>query len=229
MSNQPQAHVADERELPPLPAQEYLGGDESFGDAVYGYTGEQMLNFVLADRAARAASAAIPAGANELSTLKPFAYCIIDGYDREYNTIDEFSGGRSNGVELYAAAQVQAILNERIAAGAPAEMPKPMASDLPGEAWVTPLRYGSQVTFYKPKKPHDWDDDEEKWYCYPLVRAAQPAPAPATDAEVDTHLDAILRASGSALRHYSMPKTVSDMRSAFRAAMLSANSPREAG
>lgn len=35
-------------------------------------------------------------------------------------------------------------------------------------AWVTPLRYGSQVTFFKPPKPQGWDDDEDEWYCKPL-------------------------------------------------------------
>lgn len=38
-------------------------------------------------------------------------------------------------------------------------------------------------------------------------------------ATIDKHLDAVLRASGSALRHYSMHKTLEDMRAAMRAAM----------
>ncbi len=37
-------------------------------------------------------------------------------------------------------------------------------------AWVSPLRYGSAVTFYKPVKPENWDDDEDEWYCYPLFK-----------------------------------------------------------
>jgi len=36
---------------------------------------------------------------------------------------------------------------------------------------------------------------------------------------LDKHLDAILRASGSTLRHYSMQKTLDDMRAALCAAM----------
>lgn len=36
---------------------------------------------------------------------------------------------------------------------------------------------------------------------------------------VDQHLDAVLRASGSALRHYTMQKTLDDMRCAMRAAI----------
>lgn len=40
-----------------------------------------------------------------------------------------------------------------------------------------------------------------------------------SDEVVDRHLDAVLRASGSALRHYSMQKSLDDMRAAMRAAM----------
>lgn len=40
-----------------------------------------------------------------------------------------------------------------------------------------------------------------------------------SDAEVDKHLDAVLRAAGSALRHYTMQKSLDDMRAAMRAAM----------
>lgn len=36
----------------------------------------------------------------------------------------------------------------------------------PPAAWVTPRRYGSQVTFYKPSRPDDWP--KEEWYCLPL-------------------------------------------------------------
>lgn len=39
--------------------------------------------------------------------------------------------------------------------------------------------------------------------------------------DIDKHLDSVLRASGSALRYFSMPKTLYDMRSAMRAAMES--------
>jgi len=40
-----------------------------------------------------------------------------------------------------------------------------------------------------------------------------------TDAEVDQHLDAVLKASGSALRYYTMQKSMDDMRAAMRRAM----------
>jgi len=40
-----------------------------------------------------------------------------------------------------------------------------------------------------------------------------------TDDEIDTHLDAVLRASGSALKHYSMHSTRQAMRAAMRAAV----------
>jgi hypothetical protein len=42
-----------------------------------------------------------------------------------------------------------------------------------------------------------------------------------SDAQIDTHLDAVLRASGSALKHYTMQKTLDDMRAAMRTAILS--------
>lgn len=42
----------------------------------------------------------------------------------------------------------------------------------------------------------------------------------ASDELVDQHLDAILRAAGSALRHYTMQKSKDDMRSALRRAIL---------
>lgn len=44
--------------------------------------------------------------------------------------------------------------------------------------------------------------------------------ADASDELVDQHLDAILRAAGSALRHYTMQKSKDDMRSALRRAIL---------
>jgi hypothetical protein len=40
-----------------------------------------------------------------------------------------------------------------------------------------------------------------------------------TDDQIDVHLDNILKASGSALKHYSMQKTKDDMRQALRQAI----------
>lgn len=40
------------------------------------------------------------------------------------------------------------------------------------------------------------------------------------DDEIDLYLDAVLQAAGSALRHYTMQKSLDDMRAAMRAAML---------
>ncbi|MGI4846823.1 MAG: hypothetical protein ACRYGK_01605 [Janthinobacterium lividum] len=40
--------------------------------------------------------------------------------------------------------------------------------------------------------------------------------------DIDKHLDAVLRASGSALRHYTMQKTLDDMRMAMAQAIFSA-------
>lgn len=45
--------------------------------------------------------------------------------------------------------------------------------------------------------------------------------------QIDAHLDAILRAAGSALRHYTTQKSLDDMRAALRAA-LSATQPASA-
>ena len=44
-----------------------------------------------------------------------------------------------------------------------------------------------------------------------------------TDLFLDQHLDLILRASGSALKHWSMQKTKDDMRVALRSAVEAAN------
>jgi hypothetical protein len=37
---------------------------------------------------------------------------------------------------------------------------------------------------------------------------------------IDVALDSVLKASGSALRHYTMPKTLADMREAMRKALF---------
>lgn len=37
---------------------------------------------------------------------------------------------------------------------------------------------------------------------------------------IDVALDSVLKASGSALRHYTMPKTLADMREAMRKVMF---------
>lgn len=43
-----------------------------------------------------------------------------------------------------------------------------------------------------------------------------------SDAMVNHHLEAVLRASGSSLRYYSMEKTLEEMRGAMRKAMVAA-------
>lgn len=55
-----------------------------------------------------------------------------------------------------------------------------------------------------------------------------PPSAAVPDELVDRHLDNVLRASGSALRYYTMAKTLEDMRRAMRAAML-AGAPKVQG
>ncbi len=42
------------------------------------------------------------------------------------------------------------------------------------------------------------------------------------DVLIDAALDSVLKASGSALRHYTMPKSLADMREAMRKAMSDA-------
>jgi len=39
------------------------------------------------------------------------------------------------------------------------------------------------------------------------------------DERIDAALDSVLKASGSALRHYTMPKSLADMREAMRKVM----------
>ena len=46
--------------------------------------------------------------------------------------------------------------------------------------------------------------------------------------KIDQHLNAVLRAAGSALRHYSMPKSLEDMRAAMKAAIDDATSELQA-
>lgn len=61
---------------------------------------------------------------------------------------------------------------------------------------------------------------EEAWALLAdLKREATHQPVAVDQATVDKHLDAVLRAAGSALRYYSMPKSLNDMRTAMRVAM----------
>ena len=53
----------------------------------------------------------------------------------------------------------------------------------------------------------------------PSIPSVAQSAREAEQATVDKHLDAVLRASGSALRHYSMQKTLDDMRAAMRDAI----------
>lgn len=53
---------------------------------------------------------------------------------------------------------------------------------------------------------------------YRLIDAPQEAGP--SEAEIDRHLDAVLKASGSALRNYSMHKTKENMRAAMREAIM---------
>ena len=66
----------------------------------------------------------------------------------------------------------------------------------------------------------DWDKADQS---PATIAAGQEA------ATVDRHLDAVLRASGSALRHYCMPKTLDDMRAAMRVAMAAVGAAGKEG
>ena len=53
------------------------------------------------------------------------------------------------------------------------------------------------------------------------LRNPQEAMRPMTpEQRIDVALDSVLKASGSALRHYTMPKTLADMREAMRKVMF---------
>ena len=53
------------------------------------------------------------------------------------------------------------------------------------------------------------------------LRNMQEAMRPMTpEQRIDVALDSVLKASGSALRHYTMPKTLADMREAMRKVMF---------
>lgn len=40
---------------------------------------------------------------------------------------------------------------------------------------------------------------------------------------IDRHIDAVLRAAGSSMRHYSLQKSIDDMRKAMKDAMIEAH------
>lgn len=64
------------------------------------------------------------------------------------------------------------------------------------------------------------DPDADVLKHHPEVRAALTAhKAQPTPEQIEQHLDAVLRAAGSALRHYTLPKSREDLASAMRAAM----------
>ena len=87
-------------------------------------------------------------------------------------------------------------------------------------------QHGWQVVFARADMPEHFTINEK---LMPLVRAfiadtrSQKTPLlELSDALVDEHLDAVLRAAGSGLRYYSMEKTISEMRRAMREAMTAA-------
>jgi hypothetical protein len=112
MSNQPQAHVADERELPPLPRRTVLYPDSEDRCYALGFTESQMISFVKADRRAASTQGAEVATLNEeiLALHRRLAAETLradQGWDRYEN-----------------ANKDRNYLRSRIAAGAPADTPK---------------------------------------------------------------------------------------------------------
>ncbi len=98
--------------------------------------------------------------------LKPCPFCGRDNPQCYHDTNSDYRCHWSFSVECECGAsgassksEEQAIINWN------SRLPK-----LKIDAWVTPLRWGSRVTFYKPPKPENWDNDEEEWFCYPLYK-----------------------------------------------------------
>lgn len=89
------------------------------------------------------------------------------------------------------------------------------------EAWAK--REGHK-NFARMAGDNDQYDDYVLRAQYRCFSTMSPPAAPVpSQAKVDLHLDAVLGASGSALRNYSMEKTLADMRSAMRSAMAAAS------
>ena len=61
------------------------------------------------------------------------------------------------------------------------------------------------------------DDSDEFRHAYKAMLEAAPQPEPLSDKRILCHLDAILKASGSGLKNYSMHKTIEGMKQAVRA------------
>lgn len=61
------------------------------------------------------------------------------------------------------------------------------------------------------------DDSDEFRHAYAAMLEAAPQPPRLSDERILCHLDAILKASGSRLKYYSMHKIIEDMKQAVRA------------
>ena len=73
-----------------------------------------------------------------------------------------------------------------------------------------------------PVEPTDEMLDAVSWpgianFTYSAMLEAAPQPEPLSDERILHHLDAILKASGSGLKNYSIHKTIEDMKQAVRA------------
>ena len=61
------------------------------------------------------------------------------------------------------------------------------------------------------------DDSDDFRHAYKAMLEAAPQPQKLSDERILCHLDAILKASGSGLKNYSMHKTIEGMKQAVRA------------
>lgn len=126
---------------------------------------------------------------------------------------ERFTAGKC--AEMVAAIDVAAIVSS---------VPLPQSSQQQPAAWMYDWIGGNghqkcvvrdwlSISYDEAHNPEDGCHNIRPLFFTPMA-AATP------DDLVDHHLDNVLRASGSALRYYTMAKTLEDMRRAMRAAML---------
>jgi len=92
----------------------------------------------------------------------------------------------------------------------------------PQEAPSEPIGYILPDSINVLREGNDVDllcDNSVRQRTIPVFIKPQAAPSGLSDADIDMRLDAVLRSSGSALRHYSMQKSLDDMRTAMRWAL----------
>jgi hypothetical protein len=100
-----------------------------------------------------------------------------------------------------------------------APQPAPSAAQVVPQGWIDAVR---DAAF--DEEGYTLNPDLAEVHASMLAAAPQaPAAQPLSDEQIDEHLDVILRASGSTLRHFTMHKTLSEMRAAMRNAIEAAH------